>query len=524
MKKSNKSSSGKAFIILLVIALLFSTIVKILAVSGNNFAFTIDQGRDLVDVRHMIVTHIPRLVGPTTSINGLLLGPFYYYFLSLPFIIFGGNPASFVYWQILWFQLAAAILFFVFKKNNSVLAYITAILLLLSPVGFYTGRYFWTANTMPVLTILFFSSLFFAFWNKKPKSMIILGLLSGLSLQVEAAFGVIFFPFALLVFLIKKTPFKQILFLASSFLITIVPQAIFELRHGFIMTKTLTAGLSGSSGVLGEKLSMSTRILQRKAVFVGVLRDSNHVYYEYLGIILLVALIFGLYYLIKGKTKVIRDTILLSLAFILFTGIFYLIFPQQVKNWYVLGLTIPVIIFLSASLSAIFERGIRGKIGIWAFILFCFYHVWLAQSDYLNKYALKPSADPSNLSNQLKAIDWVYQKAGGKAFYVYSYLPSVYDYPYQYLFWWYGTNKYGYQPADISYLPNQPEYIKNSDIFWTKKISADKTSPTFLIIEKDSENPERISAWRGNFSKLCRLETTQIVDNLSIEVLSSCPK
>lgn len=510
--------------VLFILALIISTVIKVIAVYGNNFAFTMDQGRDLVDVRQMVVTRIPKLIGPTTSINGVYLGPFYYYFITVPFVLSGGNPAAIVYWQIFWFQLATVILWWVIRKKDSILADITGILLLLSPVGFYTARFFWNANAMPIFTILFFASLLYTLWHKSYWSLLILGLVGGLSLQIEAAFGILFFPFCLIFLLIKKFSVKDLLKISAAFLVTLIPQAFFELRHGFLMTKTLLAGLSGASDILGEKLSFAAKIIQRKAVFMGILQDTNHVPFEILKIILTFSLILGVYYLFKSKSKVSREILSESLFFIFLSFIFYLIFPQQVKSWYVSGLAVPVIIYFSVVLANFFDENLLGKLVVWTFILFTFFHVYLAHSEYLYRNALKSGNDPSGLSNQLKAIDWVYAQADGKGFRIYSYLPSVYDFPYQYLFWWYGTKIYGYQPADIAYLPGQPEYIKNSVSFWTKKKPVDNTGPTFLIIESDSEHPDRMLAWKGNFSKLCEVTKTRIVDNLSVLMLSSCSK
>lgn len=483
-----------------------------------------DQGRDLVDIRQMVVTHIPRLIGPTTSINGVFLGPFYYYFIAVPFILSGGNPAAIVYWQIFWFQLASLTLWWVLRKKNYLLADITGTLLLLSPVGFYTGRFFWNANAMPIFTIFFFASLLYSLWHKNKWSYPILGLVCGLSLQIEAALGIIFFPFCFLVLMLKKNSLRDLLKFSAVFFITLLPQALFEFRHGFLMTKTLLAGLSGSSSILGEKLSFAAKIIQRKSVFLGILRDTNHIAFETLSIVLLVAFVVGIYYLVSSKSKVVKEPFWVSLAFMFFAGIFYFVFPQQVKSWYVSGLSIPIIIYLSAVLANIFEENLLAKLAVWAFILLSFYHVYLAHSEYLYKYALKSSDDPSSQMNELKAVDLVYAQADGKAFSVYSYLPSVYDFPYQYLFWWYGTKRYGYQPSDIAYLPGQPEYIKDSALFWTKKKEADKTSPTFLIIEKDADHVDRMNAWKGNFSKLCLIKETQVVERLSVVMFSSCAK
>ncbi len=181
---------------LVLLLLVGSTIIKFAEVSGGNFPFTMDQGRDMIDLRHMVVTYSPRLVGPTTSINGVLLGPFWYYFNLIPFIAGGGNPSFLVYWQIIWYQIAVVSLWFVLKKQNQVLANITALTLFLMPTGFNVARYFWNANSMPIFTIFFLVSLIYTLVNKSPKNLLILGIISGLSMQVEAAFGILFFPFA----------------------------------------------------------------------------------------------------------------------------------------------------------------------------------------------------------------------------------------------------------------------------------------------------------------------------------------
>ena len=101
---------------LLVLVLVISTFFKIIEVKGYNFPFTMDQGRDMTDIRQMVVTHKPRLVGPTTSINGVLLGPFWYYFNLIPFVLSGGNPGVIIYWQIFWFQLACVFMYFSLRK------------------------------------------------------------------------------------------------------------------------------------------------------------------------------------------------------------------------------------------------------------------------------------------------------------------------------------------------------------------------------------------------------------------------
>ena len=88
-----------AIITAIAIIFLISTYLKLAPILNNNFPFTMDQARDMLDIREIAVGFHPVLIGPTTSINGVFLGPFYYYFNLIPFIISGGDPAFLVYWS-----------------------------------------------------------------------------------------------------------------------------------------------------------------------------------------------------------------------------------------------------------------------------------------------------------------------------------------------------------------------------------------------------------------------------------------
>ena len=117
---------------------------------------------------------------------------------------------------------------------------------------------------------------------------------------------------------------------------------------------------------------------------------------------------------------------------------------------------------------------------------------------------LSPSDDPSLLKNELTAIDWVYQKSDGKGFYVYTYLPSVLDYPYQYLFWWYGRKKYGYLPCEFGSYPGSPKlFIPGSKYYEDPKREC--TNLRFLIIE-----PDKNSTVQGEWQKSINADTLLI--------------
>ncbi len=98
-------SFKNALLIVAVIIILLSGWVRYAQVANYNFPFTTDQARDMLDLRQLVVGLNPVLVGPTTSINGVFLGPSYYYFNVIPFFIGQGDPAFLVYWNIFLYTL-----------------------------------------------------------------------------------------------------------------------------------------------------------------------------------------------------------------------------------------------------------------------------------------------------------------------------------------------------------------------------------------------------------------------------------
>lgn len=512
---------NKAVFLIIFVTTFF---VRLDAIKNNNLPFTTDQGRDMIDIRSIAVGHKPRLIGPTTSINGVHLGPFWYYFNLPPFMASGGNPGSLLVWQIIWYQLAGLLLYLYLKKENSTLAFFASVFFLIMPLGFNTSRYSWNANAMPIFTALFILALFALIRNQTSKKALITGLLAGLSLQVEAAFGVLFFPFAFFYLLRFTRKFKTHLWLFLGFLITLIPQGIFELRHQFSLTKVFLVEFSGKSSMLGQRLNFGERLADRLSTITALVRDSSHLPESYLfpifGITCFMAfvLIFK-----KNQTKFNQQFLLLNISFILFTLIFILAFPQPLKDWYLLGLSVPLVLLYSSSLASIFSLGDRYlNLALVFLVVFSFYFTFLAQSEYLSVSQQMGSANRSSLKNSLSDLDWVYYHADGRGFRTYSYLPSIYDYPYQYLYWWYGQKKYGYQPNDVAYLPNQPEYIENMQMYLTNTRPLPGNEPTFLIIENDDQNPAFEKAWKGNFSTLCEIEKIAFTYPVEIRHLENC--
>lgn len=484
-----------------------------------------DQARDMLDLREIVVGLHPRLIGPTTSINGVFLGPFWYYFNVIPFSLGSGDPAFLVYWMVLWYLATGILIFITLKKDSPLFAFIASIVFLMTPGLFFSSRYSWSANPMPLFTVFYFLALFKFISKQTSRRSFLVGLIAGLSMQIEAAFGVLFFPFVIISYLIYKIKPKHFLLSGLAFFLTLIPQILFELRHNFIMTKTFFGELGGQSAILGEKLSFYERTINHWDSFVGIsggLTDFN----KLINILLITsALSFLAFRNFKNKIhKSEKVLFVLSTLFLIWAFVFYLLYPHPLKGWYLLGLFIPYIFILTLLIVELLSYKKNWITGLAAIALITSFVLTITNQIRFIPKPFDRSTDQSTLRNELEVIDWVYSRAEGKGFKAYNYIPSVYDFPYQYIYWWYGTKTYGYQPDTLTYLDNVPEYIPNNDKFLDKRKKATEKDKIFLIIEPDSEQQSRRAAWLGNFEKYCLKETKKFLWNSEVQIRENCNK
>lgn len=520
----------KYSLILLILVIFLSSLLMILPVLNHNFPFTTDQGRDMLDLREIVIGKKFRLIGPTTSINGVYLGPFYYYFNVIPFVLGSGDPQYLVFWNILCFLSFPFIFWFLNYKRNWSLALIFPIIFLFAPANFYAARYFWSANPMPYITGFYFLSLVFFLNKPTPRKGLFLGIISGLSMQFESAFGLLFFPFALFNSIITKKGLQPSVNLCLGFLLTLLPQILFEFKHSFIMTKTFISEVSGTSAILGDKLSFPRSLLSHLESFRQFSDQIFGLPPNYSLVLLITSVLFLSYLTYKKRLDDwSKHYFLTSLFFILFAFFFYSFYHYQIKGWYLLGLRIPYIISLSLLFTKLLSSKILFKtsllkllvpIVVVLLLVYSSVSTFIFQSKFIPKNSGVRTDDRSNLRNELETIDWVYQKAEGRGFRAYNYIPSVYDYPYQYLYWWYGFKKYGYHPETISYLDNVPEYIPGNKLFIT---NSKKTQDNLIfLIYEDDEIKRREYAWLGSFTTYCSLDIYKFDFQTTVEMRKPC--
>ncbi len=504
------------FLIICLVILTIGIIFRLALTENGNFLFNMDSARDFVDVREMVELRKLRLTGPSTPIDGLYDGPFWYYFLAVGYIISGGNPYSAVLMQIFLWAIGG---FFLLKLIKNFGIFFTI------PIGFT-----WVASNYIVLANLYsfnptpvtlLAPMFVYLLVKYLKSGnaiygILTWILGGLFFNLEMNFGV-FVPLIILSSIIltgnlKLLKQKYFYLGIACFILALLPQILFDLKHQFIMSKAVLRHLADNSGSALNILDrVKTVSLSFYNTFLPTMMNSKYLAWIILGFLVPI--------LIKFMKSAKKDLVVyVSFIFIIIPFLGYLILPVTVNPWHLGGEMAVSLILIAFLFKSLFEGNFPSKI---ISVTLSIGMIWFAVSNISNFFMDdrgKANLDPSLYKNEITAIDYVYKHANGKNFKVYTYLPSIYDYPYQYLFWWYGNKKYGYLPADYAYIPDKPSYISNKASFSATESSLDKrpnSNLVFLIKEPD-RNYTR-SGWEGNFIKLKTIKK-EMVGSLEIEI------
>lgn len=502
---------------IIILTILFLGLIYRLYISSNgNFIFNMDNARDMVDVREMVILHHPRLIGQTTSIDGVFYGPAWYYILAIPFILSGGNPYGSIIMEIILWAVGGYFLLFLSQKFYGWIAtLVVACFWIASNFILLGSQYAFNPNPILFLTPLFI----FLLWKyiETGKSLFNLGswFLSGLFLHFEVTVG-LFMPIVIVlsILLTKKKLLtqKQFYFGILIFLLTLLPQIIFELRHSFFMTKSLFIYHSGSHGEVDTTPVIRVMTLWKSYYDTLLPTLMNFKFFTNLFLLLLIGFSF---FSLKVKKNFDKITII-SLLLILIPLICLIPLKVDIMRWYLNGAMVASLLLVGWVIKEIGPpsprfRRVKKIISLSILIV-----VFTFTVNNMKEYILAAkNGDPGNsiFRNEIAAVDYTYQKAAGKNFKAYVYMPSVLDYPYQYLFWWRGLNKYDYLPEDYAYLPGKPQYIKQKEKLITGSNPPD-SGLIFLIKEPDRADLRDL--WENSFKNL-ELLNTEKIGSITIE-------
>ena len=490
--------NNKIFIFLLSILLIVGFISRLLIIRNNNFYFTVDQGRDAVYVREILERKQIILKGPETSVRGVFALPLWYYFIGIGYLIFGGHPfgASFML-TILNLATSVLLVIWISREIGRIKAILIGFGLQFFWWFFYTSL--WGFNPFPLISLAIVLILFLTrFLAKKIKYYFYALIPILLAFNANIAGAMVLLIFYILIGLLA---WHKKLITLISFVVSIVPffvLGILAIIGGFVSKGQATGtGLGIFSGTnfgvtIPNFIEMLSQATIPQNLIIGVF----------------IFFIVFLLYLRNKKQEFSNRFIVLTLVLYISSFVFFS-FSRGWRDWQTVYL--PPLLFVSYILM-LFSLPKRIGISLLAFT-FVFQLAFFVQK---YKSYQGTSKDPSILSNQQKIIDWIYSHGEDQGFSVYTYTNTFYDYPYQYLFWWYARPKYSYLPCEYSNFPLSHKELYVPGYQYYLKPDRGCGRLRFIIIESDT-NGEANKDWIDKFKNYNDLIDKQDVGKVKIE-------
>lgn len=477
--------------------------------------FLPDQGRDMLLVKSIVADHKLTLIGGHAGLGGLFHGPLWWYLLTLSFTLSGGNP----YWtlvpvyEIVSLGIIISSFFIAKKLYGEFIAVAVAGLLTFSETFISTIQFTSNSQVMPLIYVFYLFSII-TYIRGSNRSIILSWLFIGLGIHFESAFAIMLVPTTVFAVYYRKIKpdARYIILSIVVFLVSISNFIFFDLRHGFLMTKSILSLLSGHTKTSMHQAAYSSifsHLTDRLEWFSITLRSGLYTQ-NMINIMLFISIvtggiIFSYQEWIKNHYRdKIREIMFMAISIVIvYVG--YFLYPFPLQAHYVQSLTIPVIFSLAFCIEVLSTK-IIGRVVVVFFVLGTLIP---AMSTIITEYTSKTVYSPTtegSYRNQLAAVDYVYKDASGKPFGYFIYDAPIVTYGMDYLFWWRGKKFYHYIPTStklpITYLIMLPSPVGDLQAhnFWKKnmvktngKIMKETLLPGNIIIQKlaidSSEGP-----------------------------------
>jgi hypothetical protein len=489
--------------ILAVVA--FGLILRIVPTRGNNFYFTMDIANEATKAREIIFWRLHPLVGQETSIQGFYHGPLWLYYISIGYLTFNFHPFGSLFMLFLLNAATTAVLTWqIAKKVSPKVAIVIGASIQLFWPYYDTTRF--AFSPFPLVSIAILDILLLAeALQGNSTAFILAAIVSSLPSHLEVASLPPFIALLLVVgiwsFLKKKITNKQFLIGILALVLTHTARITSEILTGFSQLHKLQEHVATQNSFVSntqfqEFLGKMVKIIQEGLV------PSNTL----LSIIVAMTILVVLFKL-KKVNIFIKNFYLLTLILALFT-LFWFSSNTGWHPWHTVY--IPPLFFIAALLAI---SCLSKKYAVFLYMVLMLFQIQVFVKNYA--YNFRPTTDASLLANELAAVDWTYKESRSKGFYVYSYLPSVYDYPYQYLYWWRGTQKYKYVPCEYTTYPGIPDFFINN---YEKYQQPQKPCENirYLIIEPDN-NVSNQELWLSQVRKNTSLEKETKFGTIRVE-------
>ncbi len=321
--------------ILLVLILLLALFLRLYKIR-DYIVFLGDQGRDVLEVKKILEGDLT-LLGPTASVGGFYLGPFYYYLMAIPLWLAGFDPVGPAVMVAL-FGVATVFLIFIFLRQlfGNLVALFASFLYAFSPLAVANSRFSWNPNTLPFFSLLFFYLLFLARGKKRKPFLFLSGIILGICFQLHYL-ALSLLPLGII--LTFKKRFRQWLidfsFLLFGCFLSFSPFLFFELNHGFANIKSIFEFVTRRGGAIGfYPLSLLGHLSELSLrIFASIFGFEKNLFIKLLTFASLIILLSEL----KKKKKVVWPFLVWWLG-----GVFVLSFYQGTIYDYYYGYLYPI--------------------------------------------------------------------------------------------------------------------------------------------------------------------------------------
>lgn len=493
----------RLFFILTLFIIAIASIPRGVELLSGNYIFGFDQGLFFEAIKKMVVEIKPTLIGAEVGgQGGFFQGPGWYYLLLIPFLITNGNPYGAM---VLMFAIgiATVVLAVIFAKKmfDAKTALVIGFLIAVSPAIITQSRFIWPPFPISLLTVFLLYFLYRVF-EKKGKYFLFATFTIGIMSHFEVATaGTLFLQMLFLspiLFLRKFVTLRFLILGIFSFLITLTPLFIFDIRHDFIITNGI---LRLSQGGTPLNPTHAVTLFYAKAMFHNhliVFRDNFLSVFQMSGVLwplILFMLLFGTLEFLRDKKNNITHKIfimyLISSPVSLY--IIFMLYQWPMWEWWLSNLRIYYCFLLGIILVYLWVKKWWRPFIFGLFFLFLVSHIHQTIGFYKNDF--HDYGGTHKIRGKIDAIDYIYKDAKGSAFGLLVFTPPIYTYAYDYLIWWQGEKNYHYQPhkekKGLFYLLIEPDphkpwtyegwlktVVKTGAILETKKL------PSGFIIQK----------------------------------------
>ncbi|MBI5449245.1 hypothetical protein HY948_02900 [Candidatus Gottesmanbacteria bacterium] len=439
-----------------------ASFVRLWGIYQGGFAFTYDTGRDLLAVRDLVAGGKVSLIGPTSGQMGIFYGPWWYWFLTLPFIASQGNPvgiASFIaiigvisvifayWWGIAW--------------HDDVFGFLLAAIIAIGPTFISATTQIWSPDLLvpgTLMVLLLWSNID----RLRSWGLVLLGFAAALLMEMEIVYGVLFFAgFLIAVLFWQRHIFlsKKMLFLLAGSSIVHLPRVVFELRHDLLQTRALISFVGSGLGFSFHPDRIWLLLQSITSVLPG---DSLEIHFLLLDVLLVLFAISWSKFSAEKRRFLTQCSVIIGVfwAFTFFSG-------RDMWPYYYLGLNVLFACFVAMGFSLIKDL-ISYPVAVMAFLPFV---VLLSQPERLAATLTEGPfvGDAAVYRNQVEVIRYIYKEAGSD-FDAIVYTPPQIDYSWRYLFW-FMKKTYGWGVSDT------------------------RQDKLFVIIEPDPDYPYRLADW-----------------------------